>query len=219
VAAAVVGVLLLGVVLAAASAPAWSWLALAAPAAAVVVERRRAGARSVDAYAGLVGVPGVADYAAAVADALHEAGLCPQSAADVRHRVDPDGVVGVDLPGPAAAHFAVALDELLGAPVLPRYVVGRPVLPALPPDDPAARRRIARAAFGRRLDPPQVCHAVPALFGVNAGRAKAFAHGWQRWIAATDPLYTGSPEGAGLLASAGGDPPVPVETVVRTRWE
>lgn len=220
--AAVVGAVaaaaVLATVLGVAAAPVWAWLALALPALVVGVAVRRAGADAVSAYADVVGEPGVATYAAVVADALHEAGRCPQAAADVRVRVDADGLTGFDLPGPAAALFATALEEVLAAPVQPRYVIGRPRLPGLPASPRAARQQ-ARAAFRGRLDLPVVVHAVPTVFGVNAAAAAAFGRAWRRWVAATDPLYTGSAEGAGLLASAGGESPVPVETAVRTRWQ
>ena len=65
--------------------------------------------------------PGIADYAAVVAEALGS----PDQA---RLRVV-DGVTTVDPPGPCAQEFAEALDELLSAPADPRYVVARPVLP------------------------------------------------------------------------------------------
>lgn len=216
--AAVAAVVVLGTLLGVAGAPAWAFLACLLPAGAGGLAQRRAGDRAVAAYAGAVGEPGVETYAAVVADALHAADRCPQTAADVRVRVDADGAVGLDLPGPAAADFAAALEELLTAPVLPRYVVARPVLPPLPPS-PAAARRTARAAFRGRLEPGVRVHAVPAGFGTNARSARAFATAWHRWVAATDPQFTGSPEGAGLLAAAGGDHPVAVETVRRTRWE
>ena len=206
-------------VLAVTGAPAWSLCALLAPALAVGLAVRAGGRRAVATYREVVGDPGVSTYASVIADALHEAGLCGQSAVDVRYRVDADGVVGVHLPGPAAAAFATALDEVLGPPAQPRYVIGRPRLPALPPTGSRSATRTARAAFRRHLDVPQVPHAVPAVFGVNAQAAGAFSHAWHRWLASTDPLFTGSPQGAGLLASADGRSPTDCEVQRRTCWE
>ena len=216
---AALGTLVTAAVLGAVSAPVWALALLLVPVAAMAVAVHRAGCRAVLAYAEIVGEPGIASYAYVVADALLEAGACDKGAGNVRIRVDPDGMTCVDLPGPAAVAFAAALDELLGAPALPRYVIGRPVLPSLPPIGERARARIARSAFRRRLDMPLAVHTVPSWFGVNAAHAKAFATAWHRWIAATDPLFTGSPEGAGLLASSGGTPPVSLETSLRVHWE
>ena len=171
------------------------------------------------AYAAATGDPGIASYGAVIADALAAAGLTSQSAADVRLRVDADGITSIDLPGPAAEAFARSLEELLAAPALPRYVVARPRLPSPAGRSSRLRASLARAAFRQRLDVPIVVHSVPSAFAVNAAGARSFGTGWQRWIAVTDPVYTGSPDGAGLLASATGDAPVGLEVALRTRWQ
>ncbi len=151
--------------------------------------------------------PGIADYAAVIAEALGS----PDQA---RLRVI-DGVTTVDLPGPFAQEFAEALDELLSAPADPRYVVARPVLPRTG----EGRMGVARRAAKGRLAPGVVCHAVPTLFGVRADALSPFTSAWQRHIAITEPWFTGSPQGAGLLAAASADSPVDLTTGVRVVWD
>lgn len=207
------------VALAIAGAPVWAWAVLGLPALLAAAGRRRASMVAVETYRTHVGEPGIASYAAVVADALRELGLTEQTPADVRVRVDADGRVGVDLPGPAAAEFATALEELLAAPALPRYVVGRPLLPELDGRSRRSAIRTARRALRERLEVAQCVHPVPTLFGANATAARAFSRGWQAWIATTEPRFTGSPEGAGMLASSIGAAPVPLEVTSRTRWQ
>ena len=151
--------------------------------------------------------PGIADYAAVVAEALGS----PDQA---RLRVV-EGVTTVDLPGPRAQEFAEALDELLSAPADPRYVVARPVLPRTGEGLMGVARRAAKG----RLAPGVVCHAVPTVFGVRAEALNPFTSAWQRHIAVTEPWFTGSPLGAGLLASASADSPADLTTGVRVVWD
>ena len=151
--------------------------------------------------------PGIVDYAAVVAEALG-------STEQVRLRVR-EGITTVDLPGPRAREFADALDELLSAPADPRYVVARPILPPAS----AGSSRLARLAAGGHLQPGIACHAVPTVFGVRAETLKPFTSAWRRHIAATDPCFTSSPEGAGLLAAAPAESPAGLATGVRVVWD
>jgi len=56
------------------------------------------------------------------------------------------------------------------------------------------------------------------VLGVNADRAGAFGTAWSRWVTLSDVLYTGSPEGTGVLAAQRGADPFDVTTVLRLGW-
>ena len=111
--------------------------------------------------------------------------------------------------------FATALDDLLAPLVAPRYVIARYVLAA-----PTRHYREGQAWLAGRAAPNDaVYHAVPAVLATNADRAAALAKGWQRWVSIAVPLYTGSPEGAGVLAAQRGSDPFDVTTVLRLGWQ
>jgi hypothetical protein len=161
-----------------------------------------------------------ADMAAATADALHAAGLTSQDSAAVQIEPLPDGSYRARLADVAAtesATFAAALEEVLSPLAQPRYIVPR--LFIAPPEDARAARRLARKHHGRPGIPATVVyHAVPTALGVNAKLAKAFAAAWNEWVSPGEMLYTGSPEGTGILAAQRGDDPFAVTTQIRTLW-
>jgi hypothetical protein len=100
----------------------------------------------------------------------------------------------------------------------PRYVVPRYVLDA--PESAAARTSSGAALLLGRLRPDAVVwHAVPTVLGTNAKRARGFAAAWARWVSSGEPLYTGSPEGEGVLASHRGIDPMDTTTALRLSWE
>ena len=41
---------------------------------------------------------------------------------------------------------------------------------------------------------------------------------WHRWVGGGPAVYTGSPEGAGVLAAQRGSDPFDVATVMRRHW-
>jgi Leu/Phe-tRNA-protein transferase len=63
-----------------------------------------------------------------------------------------------------------------------------------------------------------VWHAVPSVLGARRELVDAYAEGWHRWVSPGDPLFTGSPDGAGVLAAQRGDDPFAVETTMRVEW-
>ena len=75
-----------------------------------------------------------------------------------------------------------------------------------------------RSALQRARPSGVVWHAVPTVLGINAPRARAFATAWDRWVGPTELLYTGSPEGAGVLAAQEGSDPFAATTVIRRQW-
>jgi superfamily II DNA or RNA helicase len=165
-----------------------------------------------------------ADMAAATADALRDAGLVSRGAAALRIEPRPDGEYRArlaDVPAAESATFAGALDEVLSPLAHPRYIVPR--LFVAPPADERAARRLARgatrlSAAGNGVAATVVYHAVPTVLGANAKLARAFAAAWNARVSPGEMLYTGSPEGTGILVAQRGDDPFDVTTQIRTLW-
>lgn len=161
--------------------------------------------------------PAVAQVASAVADGLSTAGLVSHDSAHVRVEIDLDGeyrclLAGV--PQDESAVFATALDEAVSPVVTPRYLLPRHVV------EPSGWSGMdsLRAAYGRTRADLVAWHAVPTVLGTNATRARAYAEAWDRWLGGGDPLFTGSAEGAGVLAAQQGADPFEVTTLMRRHW-
>ncbi|MQA01456.1 MAG: DEAD/DEAH box helicase [Streptosporangiales bacterium] len=156
----------------------------------------------------------------AVADGLRDAELSPVGADGVRWNVEPDGSYQFALEGVAedvSARFARALDDAISPIATPRYVVPRYLLD--PPTGDLTQLLDGTRLLAGKLRPKAVVwHAVPEELGVNAGRAKAYAQAWRRWVSDGEPLYTGSPEGAGVLQAQSGADPFAVTTAMRVAW-
>ena len=154
--------------------------------------------------------------ACAVADGLRAAGLAARGAEAVQVEVDEEGEYRCVLTGVSeseSAIFATALDEAVSPIVNPRYVLPRWVVGSEPTMADAVS-----AALGRGHADGVVWHAVPSVLGSNVTRAKAYAAAWDRWLGGGAPVYTGSPEGAGVLAAQQGTDPFSVTTVMRRHW-
>lgn len=161
--------------------------------------------------------PSLRQVGNAVADGLQAAGLTSVGAEGVTVRPDPDGVYRCWLDGAGEQEsrlFAEALDEALGPVGDQRYVVPRWVVVGA---DVSATRAL-RAAAGRLRPDGEVWHPVPAMLGANARRAQGYARAWQHWVGGGEALYTGSPEGAGVLAAQAGADPFAVTSVMRRHW-
>jgi superfamily II DNA or RNA helicase len=161
------------------------------------------------------------DMAAATADALREAGMISRDSSAVLIEPLPDGSYRARLTNVSAAEsatFAAALDEVLSPLAQPRYIVPR--LFIAPPASTRAALQLTRRHHrpGDGIPATVVYHAVPAVLGVNARLAKAFARAWNERVSPGELLYTGSPEGAGMLAAQRGDDPFDVTTQIRTLW-
>ena len=171
--------------------------------------------------------PAASSVAAAVAEALHTVGLVSRGADAVAVEVDPEGgyrCVLTGVPEEESRVFVETLDEALGPIATPRYVLPRPVvapgperersLPSWLPPRPGARH----AALRRVRPAGMVWHPVPTVLGVNGDRATAYARAWDRWVGGGEPVYTGTPEGAGVLAAQQGADPFSVTSVIRRHW-
>ncbi|MGY0386283.1 DEAD/DEAH box helicase [Nocardioides sp. WG-D5] len=160
--------------------------------------------------------PSVGAVAAAVADGLHETGQTSAGAGGLEIAVDSDGSYRVHLAGvpeKESALFAASLEEALAPIAAPRYLVSRPVVGDL---DPLASLRLG--VSGRHTAEAEAWHAVPTALGRRAADAKTFRAAWERWVGGSGLLYTGSPEGAGLLAAQRGADPFDVTAVIRRHW-
>ncbi|MBB5790797.1 DEAD/DEAH box helicase [Jiangella mangrovi] len=160
-------------------------------------------------------------FAAAVADALHETGLSTVGAAAVTAAVERDGTYRIVLAGADAETsrlFVGAVDEVLAPPVSPRYVVPRYLVDRLPADDAALRRAGRDWLAGDAPPNAVVYHAVPSVLGVNAGRVRAFAAAWNRWVSGGAPVRTATPEGEGILVTHRGLDPFAATTALRVAW-
>jgi hypothetical protein len=160
------------------------------------------------------------DLAMATADALHAAGQAGQGAEAVQVEALPDGAYRArlrDVPAAQSAVFAAALDEVLSPLAQPRYIVPR--LTVAPPSGPRAALALAiRRWSGGAIPATVVYHAVPSALGANKQLAATFEQAWHARVSPGDLLYTGSPEGAGILAAQRGDDPFAVTTQIRTLW-
>ena len=184
----------------------------------LLVRRRTLAARGARLLEQAAAPPSVGQVASAVADALHACGLVGADSSAVGIDVDPGGEYRCRLDGVSeeeSAVFATALDEALAPVLAPRYVLPRHVVTAR--QRPTAER--VRAALGRPLAPDgEVWHPVPTVLGVRAERATAYAAAFDRWVGGGEPLWTGSAEGAGVLAAQRGSDPFDVATVMRRHW-
>ena len=160
--------------------------------------------------------PSLEQIAYAVADGLHAAGLAPVGADGVRVEIDPQGERRCSLEGVDAAvsaTFATALDEVVSPMAAPRYVLPRWVLTG-----PIDNYDGIKAALGRLRPDGEVWHSVPSVLGTTGERARAFAAAWDHWVGGGPAVYTGSPEGEGVLVTHRGSDPFDVTTVLRTTW-
>lgn len=161
--------------------------------------------------------PSIHQFACSVAEAMAACGLGTVGPSGVRVDIDSLGEYRCWLEGATeeeAAVFASALGEATGDVTTPRYLVPRFVV-----DRPPTLRRSLAAASGRLRPDGVVWHAVPAVFGVNAKRVAPYGVAWRRWVGGGDPVYTGSPEGAGILAAQQGANPLSITSVLRDHWE
>jgi hypothetical protein len=63
-----------------------------------------------------------------------------------------------------------------------------------------------------------VYHAVPAALSGNKKLALAFERAWNARVGAGAAVWSGSPEGTGILAAQRGDDPFALTTQIRTLW-
>ena len=165
--------------------------------------------------------PSVIRIASAVADGLLAAGLVRRGADSVEVVLDQEGeyrCVLHDVDEVEAETFATALDEAVSPIMLPRYLLPRWVRTKRDVDGQVPWWRKLLAGFGRLKPDGVVWHAVPTVLGVNSERAAAYATAWDHWVGGGEPVYTGSPEGQGILAAQQATDPFAASTVMRRQW-
>jgi hypothetical protein len=147
------------------------------------------------------------DLAAAVADALHAAGLTSRGGDAVRVEAQGDGGYRArlqEVPAAESALFAEALDEVLAPLSQPRYVIPRLILP--PPAGPAAAAGLAvRRLVTGHVPATVVYHAVPTVLSGNKKLALAFERAWNARVGPGSVVYAG-PERDGSPARPPGNP-------------
>ncbi len=162
--------------------------------------------------------PSVIRIASAVADGLLAAGLVRRGADSVEVVLDPEGEYRCVLHDVDEVEAEVFADRprrggLADQPAaLPAAALGA---------HQAGHHLVAVdvwAGFGRLRPDGVVWHAVPTVLGVNAERAAAYAQAWDHWVGGGEPVYTGSPEGQGILAAQQGTDPFAASTVMRRQW-
>lgn len=160
--------------------------------------------------------PSVGAVGAAVADALKTTGQTSAGADSLEIAVDSDGSYRLHLAGvpeDESALFAASLEEALAPIAAPRYLVSRPIT-----GDLNALERLRLGVSGRHAANAEAWHAVPTALGRRAADAKSFLAAWEHWVGGSGLLYTGSPEGAGVLAAQRGADPFDVTAVIRRHW-
>ncbi|MER6974719.1 DEAD/DEAH box helicase family protein [Nocardioides sp. NPDC000445] len=160
--------------------------------------------------------PSVGAVGAAVADALKTTGQTSAGADSLEIAVDSDGSYRLHLSGVPegeSALFAASLEEALAPIAAPRYLVSRPIT-----GDLSALERLRLGVSGRHAANAEAWHAVPTALGRRAADAKSFLAVWEHWVGGSGLLYTGSPEGAGVLAAQRGADPFDVTAVIRRHW-
>lgn len=168
--------------------------------------------------------PSLEAIARAVAGGLHATAQVSRGAEGVDVHAGADGEHRIVLRGVSEEEsrlFALCLDEALAPIERPRYVVCRHRVSGGTPIPDVVWSTDLAAEVRRRLRPDHTTwFAVPTALGTNAERARAYAACWEEHVGGDPtPLYTGSPEGAGVLAAQAGVDPLDVTTVMRRQWE
>jgi hypothetical protein len=202
-----------------ASAPA-AFLVVTLVLAVVVLAGLASVGRTASRLAAAPGSGSLDDLAAAVADALHAAGLTSRGGDAVRVEAQGDGGYRArlqEVPAAESALFAEALDEVLAPLSQPRYVIPRLILP--PPAGPAAAAGLAvRRLVTGHVPATVVYHAVPTVLSGHKKLAVLFERAWNARVGPGSVVYAGSPEGTGILAAQRGDDPFALTTQIRTLW-
>ncbi|GGR65333.1 superfamily II DNA or RNA helicase [Nocardioides luteus] len=160
--------------------------------------------------------PTVGAVGAAVADALKATGQTSVGADGLEIAVDTDGSYRLHLAGvpeEESALFATSLEEAVSPIAAPRYLVSRPVV-----GDLDMLQALRLGVSGRHTAEAEAWHAVPTALGRRAADAKEFLGAWEHWVGGSGLLYTGAPEGAGVLTAQRGADPFDVTAVIRRHW-
>jgi hypothetical protein len=77
---------------------------------------------------------------------------------------------------------------------------------------------VSQGAAALRIEPLPDGEYRARLAAVSAAESATFAAAWNAWVSPGEMLYTGSPEGAGILVAQRGGDPFDVTTQIRTLW-
>jgi antitoxin (DNA-binding transcriptional repressor) of toxin-antitoxin stability system len=197
-----------------------AWLSWVGWAGVVTLVGLAVAGRTAARLAAAPGSGSLDDLAAATADALRAAGLTSRGGDAVRVEAQPDGSYRArlqEVPAAESALFAEALEEVLAPLSQPRYVIPRLIL-APPPGRAAAARLALRRLVTGHVPATVVYHAVPTALSGNKKLAAAFERAWNTRVGPGAVVYTGSPQGTGILAAQRGDDPFALTTQIRTLW-
>ena len=122
-----------------------------------------------------------------------------------------------EVPAAESALFAEALDEVLAPLSQPRYVIPRLIVPPPAGTGAAAGLAVRRLVTGH-VPATVVYHAVPTVLSGNKKLAVLFERAWNARVGPGAAVWTGSPEGTGILAAQRGDDPFALTTQIRTLW-
>ncbi len=161
-------------------------------------------------------LPGVREYAWAVADALHARGWTSRGAEAVVAFSTPDGEIRVRIEGideAGTALFTDALAQVMGPLEQPRYLISREV------PSPGGGR--IRDWLGTQVH-HEVWHQVPSALGSSRADADLFTEHWNRHVGRGRSVFTGASEGAGLARALRFTSPLGEDAglnlVQRRRW-
>ena len=112
-----------------------------------------------------------------------------------------------------SARFADALDEVVSPMGSPRHVV-----PTASAQVRSARETPGSPRWGCCGQTARSGTSVPTVLARTGQLARVFTRSFDRWVGGAPALYTGSPEGEGVLVTHRGSDPFDVTTVLRTQW-
>lgn len=191
------------------------WLLPAAVVSRVLVQLVQASSEAWQRIDELSRAPGITAVAAAVAEALHAAGLVSAgadgvSAAVVGHQVRCQ-LVGVT--ASESELFAQSLDEALHPVGRPRYLVSRTVS-----NGPTLGGAVRAALVGHQSH-LETWHPVPAALERRRADAELYLRAWRRYVGDGRLQYARGPEGQGLLEALRGDDPWQLTSAIRMHWQ
>ena len=154
--------------------------------------------------------PSIEQIAYAVADGLHDAGLTPSAPRRCSVEVDDDGGAALRrwrASPPRCRRRSRPRSTRWSRRWRRRATCCRAGCCTSPVDNADG----IKAALGLLRPDGEVWHSVPTVLGTTGKRAQAFAAAWDLWVGGGPAIYTGSPEGEGVLVTHRGSDPFAVD--------